>query len=61
MKRGVSEAFVVAILLALPGVLVIEGLFFPDILGVSLVPMGVFGVALWQSTSRKKHARAVSG
>jgi hypothetical protein len=63
MKKIRVEAFMIAILFALPGVLVIEGLFFPDLLGVTLVPMGVFGIALWLNTywtSKKKHTLAVN-
>jgi hypothetical protein len=64
MKRSGVEAFVIAALLALAGVLVIEGLFFPGILGESLVPIGVLGIVLWLNsywTSRKKHTGAING
>jgi hypothetical protein len=64
MKRSGVEAFLVAILLAVPAVLVIEGLFYPDFLGVTLVPLGVFGIALWfdtYRTSKKRPAQAVDG
>jgi len=62
MKRSSIEALVVAILCALPCVLVIEGLLLPDILGVSMVPIGVFGISLWLNTyriERRKHTPAI--
>jgi len=64
MKRGNIEALVVAILCTLPGVLVIEGLLLPGILGVSMVPMGVFGISLWLNTyrtERRKNTPAIYG
>ena len=63
MKRNSVVALLVAILLVVPGALVIEGLFFPHFLGVTLVPLGVFGIALWFNTYRtsKKNAQAVDG
>jgi hypothetical protein len=64
MKRSSIEAFAVSMLLVLFCVLVIEELFFPDILGVSMIPMGVFVVALWLDTyrtSRKKDTPVFRG
>ena len=61
MKRSRIEAFAVSILLALFGVLVIEELFFPGILGASMIPVGLFGVALWLQTSRKKDVPVIQG
>jgi hypothetical protein len=62
MRESSLLVSVVGVLLAFLGVLVIEGLFFSGVLGVSLVPMGVFAVALWLGTyraSRKKHTQAI--
>lgn len=51
-------------LCALPVVLLIEGMLLPDILGVSMVPIGVLGISLWLNTyrtERRKHTLAVHG
>jgi len=64
MKRSRVEAFVVTILLALPVVLVVEALFFPGVLGASLVPIGTFCIALWLNTyrtSKKPDTQAIRG
>jgi undecaprenyl pyrophosphate phosphatase UppP len=64
MKRNSVVALLVAILLVVPVALVIEGLFFPDFLGMTLVPLGVFGIVLWFNTyrtSKKRQAQAVDG
>ena len=64
MKSRNIETLVVAMLCALPVVLLIEGLLLPEILGVSMVPIGVFGISLWLNTyrtERRKHTLAVHG
>jgi hypothetical protein len=62
MKESSFLAYVVGILLAFLGALAVEALFIPSALGVSMVPMGVFAVAVWLNayrTSRKKHSRII--
>jgi positive regulator of sigma E activity len=62
MKESSLLTYIVGILLAFLAVLVVEALVFPDFLGISLVPVGLFAVAVWLNTyraSRKKHTQAM--
>ena len=47
MSQNSTRTFVVGILFLFLFVLVIDWVFFPDALGMSMVPMGAFALVLW--------------
>jgi hypothetical protein len=59
MKQDSAWALTAGALLTLFGVLVIEALFLPSALGMSMVPMGAFAIFLWLNGYRVSKKRQI--